>query len=128
MPSEYDKYNLLKTNKCSHYEYYFNHAGLENDKTRETEFDNKFIEIVEQKQFVIGENEFKIFNDYIENYEIKFKQKPIFKVIPLGKKRKRKSMDDLTRKKIKVHFCSEIILALNSLLKKFKIKKKFNNA
>ena len=125
VPNEDDKYHLLKTNKCSHYEYYFNH-NLENDKTRETEFDNKFIEIVEQKQFVIGENEFKIFNDYIENYEIKFKQKPIFKVISLGKKRKRKSMDDLTRKKIKVHFCSEIILALNSLLKKFKIKKKFN--
>ena len=125
VPNEDDKYHLLKTNKCSHYEYYFNH-NLENDKTRETEFDNKFIEIVEQKHFVIGENEFKIFNDYIENYEIKFKQKPIFKVIPLGKKRKRKSMDDLTRKKIKVHFCSEIILALNSLLKKFKIKKKFN--
>ena len=125
VPNEYDKYNLIKTNKCSHYEYYFNH-NLENDKTRETEFDNKFIEIVEQKHFVIGEKEFKIFNDYIENYEIKFKQKPIFKVIPLGKKRKRKSMDDLTRKKIKVHFCSEIILALNSLLKKLKIKKKFN--
>ena len=125
IPNDNDKYHLLKTNKCSHYEYYFNH-NLENDKTRETEFDNKFIEIVEQKHFVIGENEFKIFNDYIENYEIKFKQKPIFKVIPLGKKRKRKSMDDLTRKKIKVHFCSEIILALNSLLKKFKIKKKFN--
>ena len=125
IPNDNDKYNLLKANKCSHYEYYFNH-NLENDKTRETEIDNKFIEIVEQKQFVIGENEFKIFNDYIENYEIKFKQKPIFKVIPLGKKRKRKSMDDLTRKKIKVHFCSEIILALNSLLKKFKIKKKFN--
>ena len=34
-------------------------------------------------------------------------------------------MDDLTRKKIKVHFCSEIILVLNSLLKKLKIKKKF---
>ena len=126
VPNEYDKYNLIKTNKCNNYEYYFNHAGLENDKTRETEFDNKFIEIVEQKHFVIGENEFKIFNDYIENYEIKFKQKPIFKVIPLGKKRKRKSMDDLTRKKIKVHFCREIILALNSLLKKLKIKKKFN--
>ena len=125
IPNDNDKYHLLKTNKCSHYEYYFNH-NLENDKTRETEFDNKFIEIVEQKHFVIGENEFKIFNDYIENYEIKFKQKPIFKVIPLGKKRKRKSMDDLTRKKIKVHFCSEIILALNSLLKKLKIKKKFN--
>ena len=125
VPNEDDKYHLLKTNKCSHYEYYFNH-NLENDKTRETEFDNKFIEIVEQKHFVIGEKEFKIFNDYIENYEIKFKQKPIFKVIPLGKKRKRKSMDDLTRKKIKVHFCSEIILALNSLLKKLKIKKKFN--
>ena len=125
MPNEDDKYHLLKTNKCNNYEYYFNH-NLENDKTRETEFDNKFIEIVEQKHFVIGENEFKIFNDYIENYEIKFKQKPIFKVIPLGKKRKRKSMDDLTRKKIKVHFCSEIMLALNSLLKKLKIKKKFN--
>ena len=125
IPNDNDKYHLLKTNKCSHYEYYFNH-NLENDKTRETEFDNKFIEIVEQKHFVIGENEFKIFNDYIENYEIKFKQKPIFKVIPLGKKRKRKSMDDLTRKKIKVHFCSEIILALNSRLKKLKTKKKFN--
>ena len=125
VPNEDDKYHLLKTNKCSHYEYYFNH-NLENDKTRETEFDNKFIEIKEQKHFVIGENEFKIFNDYIENYEIKFKQKPIFKVIPLGKKRKRKSMDDLTRKKIKVHFCSEIILALNSSLKKLKTKKKFN--
>ena len=125
VPNEDDKNHLLKTNKCSHYEYYFNH-NLENDKTRETEFDNKFIEIVEQKHFVIGENEFKIFNDYIENYEIKFKQKPIFKVIPLGKKRKRKSMDDLTRKKIKVHFCSEIILALNSRLKKLKTKKKFN--
>ena len=35
-------------------------------------------------------------------------------------------MDDLTRKKIKVHFCSEIILALNSRLKKLKTKKKFN--
>ena len=125
VPNEDDKYHLLKTNKCSHYEYYFNH-NLENYKTRETEFDNKFIEIVEQKHFVIGEKEFKIFNDYIENYEIKFKQKPIFKVIPLGKKRKRKSMDDLTRKKIKFHFCSEIILALNSRLKKLKTKKKFN--
>ena len=126
LPNEDNKFQLIKTNKCNNYEYYINHANLEClSKTRETEFDNKFIEIKELKHFVIEENEFKIFNEYIENYEVKFKQKPIFKVIPLGKKRKRKLMDDLTRKKIKVHFCSEIILVLNSLLKKLKIKKKF---
>ena len=117
-------YNLIKTNRDN--DLIPIHNILDNfSNTRETEFDNNSREVVEKIQIVIGENEFKIFNESRENYGIKFKPKPIFKVIVLGKKRKRKSMDDLIRKKLKVRFCSEIISILNSLLKKLKIKKKF---
>ena len=123
---EDNKYHLIKSNKNNYFIQPINDNLEYLSKTRETEFDNIFIEIKESNHFDIGGNEFKVFNECIENYEVKFKQKPVFKVIPLGKKRKRKSMDDLTRKKIKVHFCREIILVLNSLLKKLKIKKKFN--
>ena len=121
---EGNNYNLIKTNRDN--DLIQIHNILDNfSNTRETEFDNNSREVVEKIQIVIGENEFKIFNESRENYGIKFKPKPIFKVIVLGKKRKRKSMDDLIRKKLKVRFCSEIISILNLLLKKLKIKKKF---
>ena len=121
---EGNNYNLIKTNRDN--DLIPIHNILDTfSNTRETEFDNNSREVVEKIQIVIGENEFKIFNESRENYGIKFKPKPIFKVIVLGKKRKRKSMDDLIRKKLKVRFCSEIISILNSLLKKLKIKKKF---
>lgn len=121
---EGNNYNLIKTNRDN--DLIPIHNILDTfSNTRETEFDNNSREVVEKIQIVIGENELKIFNESRENYGIKFKPKPIFKVIVLGKKRKRKSMDDLIRKKLKVRFCSEIISILNSLLKKLKIKKKF---
>ena len=123
-PEKDTNYNLIKTNSDNYLNQNKNNLDYFSI-TRETEFDNNFREVVENIHIVIGGNEFKLFSESRENYGIKFKQKPIFKVLVLGKKRKRKSMDDLIRKKLKVRFCSEIISILNSLLKKLKIKKKF---
>ena len=92
---------------------------------KSTEFANKLKEVEEPIHYIYRGRIFKIFNEPRENYMIKYEDKPIFKTIILGQKRKRKSMDDLMRKKYKVHVCNETLSILNSKLKKLKIKKKF---
>ena len=99
--------------------------NLDNLPTEETEFANKLKEVEEPIHYIYRGRIFKIFNEPRENYMIKYEDKPIFKTIILGQKRKRKSMDDLMRKKYKVHVCNETLSILNSKLKKLKIKKKF---
>lgn len=93
--------------------------------TEVAEYTNIFKEKEESVQYSIRGMIFRIFNEPRENYMIKYKQKPIFKTFILGQKRKRKSMDDLMRKKYKVHACNEVLSILNSELKKLNIKKKF---
>ena len=65
----------------------------------ETRDDNKFIEVKKTEHYII-DKEFKIFNPPNKKHQLRYLQKPIFRILD-HKRHKRKSMSDLMRKKQK---------------------------
>lgn len=89
----------------------------------ETRDDNKFIEVKKTEHYII-DKEFKIFNPPNKKHQLRYLQKPIFRI--LGHKRhKRKSMSDLMRKKQKSYAFKDLLFILNSKLKDININFEF---